>query len=197
MMLQETQLHALDRCAVQHRSQFLATARRVLGDSAAAHDAVQDAMLSAAKNLHRFRGDSQLSTWLGRIVINAALTRRRALRRRPEESLDALLERGAASGSAVTHQLPGKRHASFASTAPSQERTLLRAEITSMLRSAVDRLPNDYRTVVILRHYEDHRVAEIASRLQITQNAVKLRLLRAHRALRSQLAERGCVITIR
>jgi len=205
-MLQETPLHALDRCAVQHRSQFLATARRVLGDSAAAHDAVQDAMLSAAKNLHRFRGDSQLSTWLGRIVINAALTRRRALRRRPEESLDALLERGAASGSAVSHQPAGpvvghqslgKRHAPFASTAPSQERTLLRAEITSMLRSAVDRLPNDYRTVVILRHYEDHRVAEIASRLQITQNAVKLRLLRAHRALRSQLAERGCVITIR
>ena len=205
MMLQETPLHALDRCAVQHRSQFLATARRVLGDSAAAQDAVQDAMLSAARNLHRFRGDSQLSTWLGRIVINAALTRRRALRRRPEESLDTLLERGAAQvgrqssspGADVSHQSPGRRHASFASTGPSQERTLLRAEITSMLRSAVDRLPNDYRTVVILRHYEDHHVAEIASRLQITQNAVKLRLLRAHRALRSQLAERGCVITIR
>jgi RNA polymerase sigma-70 factor (ECF subfamily) len=196
-MLQETHLHALDMCAVQHRSHFLATARRVLGDSAAAQDAVQDPMLSAARNLHRFRGDSQLSTWLGRIVINAALTRRRALRRRPEESLDTLLERGAASGSVVGHQSRGRPHASFISTGPSQERTLLRAEISSMLRSAVDRLPNDYRTVVILRHYEDHRVAEIASRLQITQNAVKLRLLRAHRALRGQLAKRGCVITIR
>ena len=73
---------------------------------------------------------------------------------------------------------------------------MLRGEISSMLRSAVDRLPHDYRTVVILRHYKDQCVAEIASRLQITQNAVKLRLLRAHRALRNQLAERGCVITI-
>ena len=180
---------------MQHRSQFLATARRVLGDSAAAQDAVQDAMLSAAKNLHRFRGDSQLSTWLGRIVINAALTRRRALRRRPEESLDALLERDAASGR--RQLVAGETARLVRQHGPSQERTLLRAEITSMLRSAVDRLPNDYRTVVIMRHYEDHRVAEIASRLQITQNAVKLRLLRAHRALRSQLAERGCVITIR
>ena len=195
-MLQETPLHALDICAVQHRSHFLATARRVLGDSAAAQDAVQDAMLSAARNLHRFRGDSQLSTWLGRIVINAALTRRRALRRRPEESLDTLLER-IRPGSVVGISRQGRRRASFASAGPSQERTLLRGEITSMLRSAVDRLPNDYRTVVIMRHYEDHRIAEIASRLQITQNAVKLRLLRAHRALRSQLAERGCVITIR
>jgi RNA polymerase sigma-70 factor (ECF subfamily) len=180
---------ALDTCAVQHHSHFLATARRVLGDPASAQDAVQDAMLSAARNLHRFRGDSQLSTWLGRIVINAALTRRRARRRRPEESLETRLERDA-SGEA-----PG-RAAPLASIAPSQERTLLRTEIISRLRAAVDRLPADYRTVVIMRHYEDSRIAEIASRLQITQNAVKLRLLRAHRALRSQLAERGCVITI-
>ena len=155
-MLQQTQLHALDRCAVQHRSHFLATARRVLGDPAAAQDAVQDAMLSAARNLHRFRGDSQLSTWLGRIVINAALTRRRALRRRPEESLDALLERDAPQGPR-SHQRQGNGTPRSPAPAPSQERTLLRAEITSMLRSAVDRLPNDYRTVVIMRHYEDHR----------------------------------------
>jgi RNA polymerase sigma-70 factor, ECF subfamily len=193
MMLQETPLDALDTCAVEHRSQFLATARRVLGDPAAAQDAVQDAMVSAARNLHRFRGDSQLSTWLGRIVINAALTRRRSLRRRPEESLDTLLERDASGESVVSHQSPRRRRAAFASAEPSQEGTLLRGEIASILRAAIDRLPNDYRSIVIMRHYEDHRIAEIASRLRITQNAVKLRLLRAHRALRSQLAECACV----
>ena len=168
-------------CAVQHRSHFLATARRVLGDPAAAQDAVQDAMLSAARNLHRFRGDSQLSTWLGRIVINAALTRRRALRRRPEESLDTLLERDApdeiAEGGTPRSPAPGRRRNGRSCAAKSRR----------CFAPAVDRLPNDYRTVVTMRHYEDHRVAEIASRLQITQNAVKLRLLRAHRALRSQL----------
>jgi RNA polymerase sigma-70 factor (ECF subfamily) len=189
-MLQHTSLDTLDLCAVQHRKQFLATARRVLGDPTAAQDAVQDAMLSAARNLHRFRGDSQLSTWLGRIVINAALTRRRALRRRREESLDTLLEREAAGESR-------KRRTLFASAAPSQERMLLRKEVTSMLRAAVDGLPNDYRTVVLMRHYKEHRVAEIATHLRITPNAVKLRLLRAHRVLRTRLMERGCVVTSR
>jgi RNA polymerase sigma-70 factor (ECF subfamily) len=145
-------------------------------------------MLSAARNLHRFRGDSQFSTWLGRIVINAALTRRRALRRRREESLDTLLEREANGESR-------KRRTLFASPTPSQERMLLRGEVTSMLRAAVDGLPNDYRTVVIMRHYKEHRVAEIATRLRIAPNAVKLRLLRAHRALRSRLMERGCLVT--
>ena len=188
-MLQETPIHALDTCAVEYRGQFLATARRVLGDPVAAQDAVQDAMLSAARNLHRFRGDSQLSTWLGRIVINAALTRRRALRRRPEESLDTLLE----PETSANHRRPKP---SFASAGPSQERTLLSGETASMLRSAVDRLPADHRTVVIMRHYQDHRIPEIASRLRISRNAVKLRLLRAHRALRNQLVERGCPITI-
>jgi len=128
MNSQTMTLDALDVCAVEHRSHFLATARRVLGDAAAAQDAVQDAMLSAARNLHRFRGDSQLSTWLGRIVINAALTRRRSLRRRREESLDSLLEKEAAGESR-------RRRTFFASAAPSQERLLLGGEITANLLS--------------------------------------------------------------
>src|SRR6185295_17507489 len=156
MMVEPTKTVTLETCAVAHRRQFLAAARRVLRDPAAAQDAVQDAMLSAARNLQRFRGDSQLSTWLGRIVVNAALTSR----------------------------------------GPSQEQTLLRREVGSLLRAAIDRLPTDYRTVVIMRHYEDHHIAEIAARLQITANAVKLRLLRAHRALRSQLMEGGCALSM-
>jgi RNA polymerase sigma-70 factor, ECF subfamily len=182
-------MDTLDTCAVAQRRQFLAAARRVLRDPAAAQDAVQDAMLSAARNLQRFRGDSQLSTWLGRIVVNAALSRRRSLRRRPEESLDAMVERDAAG-----ERRQRARHA-LVSGGPSQEQTLLGREVGSILRAAIDRLPTDYRTVVIMRHYEDHHISEIAARLQITANAVKLRLLRAHRALRSQLMEGGCALS--
>ena len=189
-MEESTKTVTLDNCAVAHRRQFLATARRVLRDHVAAQDAVQDAMLSAARNLQRFRGDSQLSTWLGRIVVNAALTRRRAQRRRPEESLDAMLERD------VAGEPRRKTRAALVSHGPSQEHTLLRREVGALLRAAIDRLPIDYRTVVIMRHYEDHHIAEIAARLQITANAVKLRLLRAHRALRGQLTEGGCALSI-
>ena len=190
MIVTATKIDTLDTCAAAQRRQFLGAARRVLRDPAAAQDAVQDAMLSAARNLQRFRGESQLSTWLGRIVVNAALTRRRALRRRREESLDAMLERDAA-GEPRRQTRP-----ILVSRGPSQEQTLLRREVGALLRAAIDRLPTDYRTVVIMRHYEDHHIAEIAARLQITANAVKLRLLRAHRALRSQLMEGGCALSM-
>jgi RNA polymerase sigma-70 factor, ECF subfamily len=190
MMLEATKIDTLDTSAVTQRRQFLAAARRVLRDPVAAQDAVQDAMLSAARNLQRFRGESQLSTWLGRIVVNAALTRRRALRRRPEESLDAILD-GDAAG-----EPRRQTRMALVSRGPSQEQTLLRREVGTLLHAAIDRLPTNYRTVVIMRHFEDHHIAEIAAKLQITANAVKLRLLRAHRALRSQLMEGGCALSM-
>jgi DNA-directed RNA polymerase specialized sigma24 family protein len=61
-IVEPTKTITLDTCAVAHRRQFLATARRILRDPVAAQDAVQEAMLSAARNLQRFRGESQLST---------------------------------------------------------------------------------------------------------------------------------------
>ena len=188
-MLEPTTLDTLESCAVTQRRQFLATARRVLRDPATAQDAVQDAMLSAARNLQRFRGDSQFSTWLSRIVLNAALTRRRASQRRPEESLDALLDRDA--GGEPRRQA----QAALVSRGPNQEQTLLRREVGALLRAAIDKLPTDYRTVVIMRHYADHHLAEIAARPQITANAVKLRLMHPHRALPSQLMAGDCALS--
>ena len=175
-MLEPTKIDTLNTCAVTQRRQFLAAARRVLGDPASAQDAVQDAMLSAARNLQRFRGESQLSTWLGRIVINAALSRRRSLRRRPEESLDAIVERDAAG------ERRRQTRAALVSGGPSQEQTLLRREVGSILRAAVDRLPTDYRTVVIMRHYEDHHIAEIAPGCRSRQRSQASAAARAPRA---------------
>src|SRR5258707_13131565 len=64
------------------------TALRVLGNAEDAEDALQDGLLSAYRNLKRFEGRSQFSTWLTRIVINAALMRRRSAKARPAVSLD-------------------------------------------------------------------------------------------------------------
>ncbi len=150
-----------------------------------AQDAVQDAMVSAMRNLPRFRGDSQMSTWLGRIVINSALSRRRVMRRRPEQSLETVFEQRGADGS-LDH-----RRGPLTAAGPGPERALLHGEIRALLREAIDELRHDYRTVVLMRHFEDAPVADIAARLEITPNAAKLRLLRAHRALRRLLAHRG------
>lgn len=172
---------ALESCVREYRSRFLSTARRLLRDETVAQDAVQDAMLSAARNLHRFRGDSQLTTWLERIVINSALTRRRVIRRRSEQPLEALLE----------HRDPrGQTGLGFATDGPSPERSLLRSEMRSLIRAAIDELPDDYRTVVILSHFHDAGIAEIASQLRISPNAVRIRLHRARRALHGLLAAR-------
>src|SRR5499433_178054 len=70
-----------------HRPLFQ-TALRVLGNAEDAEDALQEGMLSAYRNLKRFEGRSQFSTWLTRIVINAALMRRRSMKARPAVSLD-------------------------------------------------------------------------------------------------------------
>jgi RNA polymerase sigma-70 factor (ECF subfamily) len=171
-----------DATALEYRGRFLATARRLLPDHAAAQDVVQDAMLSAVRNLPRFRGDSQMSTWLGRIVINSALTRRRVIRRRPEQSIETLL----AQPEPKTHQ-----STPLAAQGPSPEGVLLGGEVRELLRAAVEQLPEDYRRVVVMRHFEESRITDIAARLRITPNAAKLRLLRAHRALRRLLEKRG------
>ena len=172
-------------CAHEHRRQFLSTARRLLPDRALAQDAVQDAMVSAMRSLPRFRGDSQMSTWLGRIVVNSALTRRRVMRRRPEQSLETLFEQPRTGAS------PNYRSAPLAAAGPGPERALLHNEVRALLRETIDKLPHAYRTVVVMRHFEEVRIAEIAERLEITPNAAKLRLLRAHRALRRLLTQRG------
>src|SRR6266542_4025914 len=70
---------------------LLAVARRFLRDEEAARDAVQDAFLSAFRAIQGFDGHSQLSTWLHRIVVNAALMRMRVRERRPEQSIEPLL----------------------------------------------------------------------------------------------------------
>lgn len=180
-----TQNDAFIDFADRYRGRLLSTARRFLRDAPAAQDVVQDAMLLAVRNLPQFRGDSQMSTWLGRIVINASLTRQRVARRRLEQSLDTLLEQ-AERGEQRT-----RYRAAIVTHAPGPERELLNEELRSLLREAIDALRWDYRTVVIQRHYEGASIAAIAACLQITPNAAKLRLIRAHRALRLLLVRRG------
>ena len=193
------QLRALrvgDAAAFEHlvRRQsgpLLNAARRILGNEEDARDAVQEAFVSAYRNVDRFAGESRVSTWLHRIVVNAALMKLRTRRRRPEESIDALLpcfdETGAwASGTA----------------APSggAEARLEARERRELVRRCIARLPETYREVLVLRDIEDLDTAEVAVGLGITANAVKIRLHRARQALRT-LIERdtlaGSIVEVR
>src|SRR4029077_12278950 len=82
---------AFEACVRAYCGRLLLVARRILRNEEDANDAVQDAFLSAFKDIGQFKGQSLLGTWLHRIVINAALGRLRRLQRHPERSIEDLL----------------------------------------------------------------------------------------------------------
>ena len=169
---------AFEQLVRQYSSRLLAVARRLLGSEHEAHDAVQEAFLSAFKAIGQFTGTAKLSTWLHRIVVNAALIKLRSRRRKPEESIDELLPRFNERGEWSSHVPPWET---------SSERLLQQRETRALVRRCIDRLPDTYRTVLLLRDIDDLNTEEVAGALGITPNAVKIRLHRARQALRTLL----------
>ena len=157
-----------------HRPLFQ-TALRVLGNTEDAEDALQDGLLSAYRNLKRFEGRSQFSTWLTRIVINAALMRRRSAKARPAVSLDEAPRE---------EELPASER--FADDGPTPEQVFESTEIREMISENLDELSPLLRTAFVLREVQGYSTGEAAKKLGVTENTLKARLWRA----RQQLAER-------
>lgn len=157
---------------------LLATARHLLGRNEDAQDAVQEAFLSAFRGLDRFRGGSSLSTWLHRIVINAALMKLRGASRRPEASIEEYLPRFDETGH---HADP------VAEWRVTPEAAMLSRQTRDRVRAAIERLPPSYRAVLVLRDIEELSTEETAEVLSLTRTAVKVRLHRARLALRTLL----------
>ncbi|HTT33479.1 MAG TPA: sigma-70 family RNA polymerase sigma factor [Methylomirabilota bacterium] len=151
------------------------TALRVLGNTEDAEDALQDGLLSAYRNLKRFEGRSQFSTWLTRIVINAALMRRRSAKARPAVSLDEPPRED---------ELPASER--FADDGPTPEQVFANTEIREMISENLDELSPLLRTAFVLREVQGFSTGEAARKLGVTENTLKARLWRA----RHQLAER-------
>ena len=157
---------------------MLAVARRFLRNQEDARDCVQEAFLQAFGSIDRFEERSSLGSWLHRIVVNAALMKIRAQKRRPEESLDDLLPQFDADGS---------RPEPEAELAVPLETLLERSQTRELVRRSIDRLPEGYRNLLILRDIEGYNTQEAAALLGLTSGAVKTRLHRARGALKSLL----------
>jgi RNA polymerase sigma-70 factor, ECF subfamily len=160
---------------------MLSVARRFLDDDEAARDAVQDAFLSAFRGIQRFDGQAQLSTWLHRIVVNAALMRIRSRQRRPEQSIEPLLPVFAEDGHHST---------TVVSWTETGEDVLERKETRALVRAAIAELPESYRAVLLLRDIEELSTREAADLVGISENALKLRLHRARQALATVIKRR-------
>jgi RNA polymerase sigma-70 factor (ECF subfamily) len=166
---------AMETLFQRYQRPLFQTALRVLGNAEDAEDALQDGMLSAYRNLKRFEGRSQFSTWLTRIVINAALMRRRSAKARPAISLDETPRED---------EIPASER--FADNGPNPEQVYQSTEIREMINENLEELSPLLRTAFVLREVQGFSTGEAAKKLGVTENTLKARLWRA----RHQLAER-------
>jgi RNA polymerase sigma-70 factor (ECF subfamily) len=158
-----------------HQRMVYALAFHLVGDRDEALDVSQEVFLRVFRTLSSFRGQSALRTWIYRIVINQARNRQRWWQRRhrsAQVSLDAHLQQF------------GELE-SEGEVAP--DRLLASKETASRIWSALDRLPFDQRTALVLREIDGLRYEEIAFSLGVAVGTVKSRLTRARQALRAEL----------
>jgi RNA polymerase sigma-70 factor, ECF subfamily len=144
----------------RHRDRLWAVALRTLGDREDAADALQDAFISAYRSAGRFRGDSAVTTWLHRIVVNACLDRIRRRQARPTVPLADTVPTGAP---------------------PVDSDTALD------VRAALARLPAEQRIALVLVDMQGYPVAEVAAMLGVPDGTVKSRCARGRARLAAQL----------
>lgn len=169
---------AFEQMMRAYGGRLLAVATRLMRNPDDAADALQDAMLSAYRSMDKFAGDSKLSTWLHRIVVNASLMKLRSKKRHPTSQIDDMLPQFHADGHRI--QQASEWQATGAAAMERQENR-------DVVRREIDALPETYRTVLLLRDIEEMDTATTAEMLGINDGAVKTRLHRARLALRERL----------
>jgi RNA polymerase sigma-70 factor (ECF subfamily) len=161
----------------RHRDRLWSVALRTLGDREEAADAVQDALLSAHRAAERFRGDSAVTTWLHRIVVNACLDRVRRRQAHPTVPLPdgSRYDNDDGSGSGV----PGIEPA-----APAVDH-----DTVLVVRQALAKLPMEQRASLVLVDIQGYSVAEVATILGVAEGTVKSRCARGRARLAVLLGE--------
>lgn len=170
---------AIRAIIARHNRRLFRTARGMIRDDGEAEDLLQEAYLKAFRSLGSFRGDSSLSTWLTRIVVNEALQR---LRRHVEPTLGEPAAISERAGNVVP--FPFSANASL-----DPERSVAQQQIGKLIERAIDELPDDFRVVFVARVLDEMSIEETAGLLGIRPETVKTRLFRARRLLREALAE--------
>jgi len=161
----------------RHNQRLYRVARAILRNDGEAEDVMQDAYVRAYEHLDQFAGRAKFSTWLTRIAVHEALTRQH------RGNLFQELE--------PTSEWEGDPMDRFASLALNPEQQASNSEVRRLLEEAVERLPDAYRTIFMLRDVEDMSTADAAYILEITEDNVKVRLHRARALLRKNLYARA------
>jgi RNA polymerase sigma-70 factor (ECF subfamily) len=168
---------ACTELVAEHQRMVVQLAMNLLGDREEALDLSQEVFLRVFRTIHRFRGQSSLRTWIYRIAVNQARNRHRFWRRRHRADQVSLDQHIAAHGDF------------FPGAEATPDRVLAQRELARRLQDALDRLPFDQRTAIVLREIDGLSYEEIAFSLGVAIGTVKSRLTRARQALRLELHE--------
>jgi RNA polymerase sigma-70 factor (ECF subfamily) len=161
----------------EHQRMVVQLALNLLGDRDEALDLSQEVFMRVFRTIHRFRGQSSLRTWIYRIAVNQARNRHRFWRRRHRADQVSLDQHIAA-------------HGEFRSSGElTPDRVLAQKELAERLQHALDHLPFDQRTAIVLREIDGLSYEEIAYSLGVAVGTVKSRLTRARKSLRQELGE--------
>ena len=161
----------------EHQRMVVQLAVNLLDDRDEALDVSQEVFLRVFRTIHRFRGQSSLWTWIYRIAVNQARNRHRFWRRRRRADQVSLEDHVSLHG-----ELVSTRQAT-------PERELAQKELGDRLQRALNNLPFDQRTAIVLREVDGLSYDEIAFSLGVAIGTVKSRLTRARQALRLELRE--------
>jgi RNA polymerase sigma-70 factor (ECF subfamily) len=164
----------------RYEQPLYATAWHLTHNHHDAQDVVQNAFMSAMEHLASFRQDASFSTWVTRIAINFALKLLRSRRQRRAVALDVPDDDG--------HAMPVPEY--IADWKDDPAKTVQRRELRAILDDAVWQLSDGQRLVFVLRDVQGLSVRETAQMLDLTENNVKVRLLRARLALRESLTKK-------
>jgi RNA polymerase sigma-70 factor, ECF subfamily len=174
----------------RHRDRLWAVALRTLDDREEAADAVQDALLSAYRAAERFRGDSAVTTWLHRIVVNACLDRARRRQARPtvplpETETAGYGAAGAGAGAGIGHgrSTGYDRGIGYDRGAGYDSGFGYDADTAMTVRAALAQLPAEQRIPLVLLDMQGYSVAEIADMLGVAEGTVKSRCARGRARL--------------
>jgi RNA polymerase sigma-70 factor, ECF subfamily len=161
----------------QHRSMVYRVAYQFAGNHYDAEDIAQDVFIKVYRSLARFRQDSQFTSWIYRIAMNACIDHRR------RQSAGGAVASGPSSGEAAELTM-----ANTAEERPGPETSAYAGELGTVLESEIRRLPHGQRIVFVMRHYEGLKLGEIAAALGLAEGTVKRQLHAAVHRLRAALS---------
>ncbi len=167
-------VYAYNTLVLHYQDSVYNVAYRVMGEPAAAADATQEAFISAYKALRRFRGGN-FKAWLMRIVTNACYDELRRRKRRPQSSLDEIVDEFESSPLLISENSPGP------------EEHWQQRELVEAIQHCLDDLPDDQRTAAVLCDVEGYDYNEIADIMSTSLGTVKSRISRARAKLRDCL----------